>query len=108
MLKKRRSFGRDQDLASIESMVNFIRRPNRIQKLRQLISHDNKALDIVRTMYFQDTFLFTYDVWELANVSNDFLEPGYDIDDLKTELTVVVEFQILTRNFKTSKKFNIV
>ncbi len=108
MFKKWGNLGKDWNLASIESVVNFSTRPNNVQELIKLISDDKEDLDVIRTMHFQDTFQFTYDVRESANVSNDFPDPGHDVDDFKAGATVVVEFQILSRNFKTSKKVDVV
>ncbi len=63
---------------------------------------------MVRTIHFQDTFPFIYDVRESADVRSDFPDPGHDVDDFKGGATVAVEFQILLRNFKASKKIDAV
>ncbi len=108
MLKKWGNLGKDWNPASIKSVVNFSTRPDKVQELIELISDDEEALDVVRTIYFQDTFPFTYDVRESADVNSDFPDPGYDVDDFKAGATVAVEFQILSRNFKASKKVDAV
>ncbi len=89
-------------------MVNFSTRFDKVQELIELISDDKEALDVVKTIHFQDTFLFMYDVWESANVSSDFSDPGHDVDNFKMGATVVVEFQILSHNFKASKKVDAI
>ncbi len=63
---------------------------------------------MVRTIYFQDTFLFTYNVRESADMSSDFPDPGHNVDNFKGVAIVAVEFQILSRNFKASKKIDVV
>ena len=59
-------------------------------------------------IYFQNIFLFIYDVLESADVSSDFPNLGYNIDNFKAGTTVVIEFQVLLQNFKASKKINAV
>lgn len=63
---------------------------------------------MVRAIHFQDTFPFTYDVRGSADVDSDYPDPGHDVDDFKSGATVAVEFQILSRNFKASKKVDAV
>lgn len=41
-------------------------------------------------------------------MSNDFPDLRHDVYDFKVEATIAVEFQILSRNFKTSKKINAI
>ncbi len=108
MLKKWRNLGKDWNPGSIKSVVNFSTRPNKVQELIELISDNEDALDMVRTIHFQDTFPFIYDVQESANVSSDFPDPGHDVDNFKAGAIVAVEFQILSRNFKASKKVDAV
>ena len=62
MLKKWGNLGKDWDLVNIKSVINFLTRPNKIQEVIELISNDEEALNVVRTIHFQDTFLFTYNV----------------------------------------------
>ncbi len=107
-VKKWGNLKKDWTPASIESMVNFSTRPDKIQELLELISDDEEALDVVRTIHFQDTFPFTYDVRGSANVSSDFPDSGHNVDDFKVGAIVAVEFQILSRNFKASKKVDVV
>ncbi len=89
-------------------MVNFLTRPDKVQELIELISNDEEALDVVRTIHFQETFPFTYDVRKSADVSSDFPDPAHNVDDFKAEAIVAVEFQILSRNFKAPKKVDAV
>lgn len=49
-----------------------------------------------------------YDVWESTNISNNFSNPGHNIDELISGAIVVVEFQILLYNFKASQKVDAV
>ena len=83
-------------------------RPDKVQEFIKLIFNDKKVLDVIKILHFQNIFLFMYDIWELANVSSDFPNPGYNVDDFKARTIVAVEFQILLRNFKASKKVDIV
>lgn len=48
------------------------------------------------------------DVWELVDMSSDFFDLGYKVDNFKTMAIIIVEFQILLQNFKVSKKIDIV
>ena len=89
-------------------MVNFSSRPDKVEELIQLIADDEEARDLVRTIYFQDTFPFTYDVRRSADVNSDYPNPGHNVDNFKSGATVAVEFQILSRNFKASKKVDAV
>lgn len=89
-------------------MVNFSTRPGKVQELIQLIGDDEEAQDIARAIHFQNTFPFTYDVRESAGVTSDFPDPGHEIDDFKSGATVAVEFQVLSRNFKTSKRVDTI
>lgn len=108
MLKKWGNLGKDWDPASLKSVVNFLTRPDKVKELIQLITDDKEAQDVVRTMYFQDTFQFIYDVRRSANVSSNFLDPAHNVDDFISDATVAVKYQILSRNFKASKKIDAV
>lgn len=81
-------------------------RPDRVEELIQFIADDKEAQDVVRTIYFQDIFLITYDIWGLADLNSNYPEPGHNINDFKSGARVAVEFQILSQNFKASKKFD--
>ncbi len=108
MLQKCGNLGKDWNPASIELVINFSTRPDKVQKLIELISDDEEALNVVKTIHFQDTFPFTYNVRELANVSSEFPDSGHDVDNFKAGVTVAVEFQILLYNFKASKKVDAI
>lgn len=108
MLKKWGNLGKDWDPASLKSVVNFSTRLDKVKELIQLITDDKEAQDVVRTMYFQDTFQFIYDVRRSANVSSNFLDPAHNVDDFMSNATVAVKYQILSRNFKASKKIDAV
>lgn len=54
-------------------------------------------------------FLFTYDVlrnW--SNIDANYLDHKYNIDKFKKVLKIAVEFQILSKNFRTCKKIEII
>lgn len=63
---------------------------------------------MIKTIYFQDIFLFTYDVRGSADVNSNYPDLGYDIDNCKLGATMTVEFQILLQNFKASKKVDVI
>lgn len=69
-------------------MLNFSTRPDKVEELIQLIAGDEEARDVVRTIDFQDTFSFTYDVRRSADVNTDYLDPGHDVDDFRSDATV--------------------
>ncbi len=52
MLKKWGNLRKDWNPASIESVVNFSIKPDKVQELIELIFDDKEALDVVRTIYF--------------------------------------------------------
>ncbi len=52
MFKKWGNLGKDWNPASIESVVNFSTRPNKVQEFVELISDDKEALDVVKTIHF--------------------------------------------------------
>lgn len=85
-------------------VVNFSTRSDKVEELIQLIGNDKEAQDLVKTIYFQDSFLFTYDVRGSADVNSNYPNPGHNVNDFKSGATVAVEFQIILRNFKASKK----
>lgn len=62
-----------------------------------------KAQDVVRTIYQQDTFSFSYD-----NININFSNLEYNVNGFKSGAIVVVEFQIMLHNFKVYKKIDIV
>ncbi len=108
MLKKWGNLGKNWNPASIKLVVNFSTRSDKVQELMELIFNDKETLDMVKTIHFRDNFPFTYNVWELPNISSNFPDPGHNIDDFKAGAIVAVEFQILLRNFKASKKVDVV
>lgn len=63
---------------------------------------------MVKTIYFQDIFPFTYDVWGLADINSDYFNPKYNVNNFKLGAIMAVEFQILLQNFKVSKKVDVV
>lgn len=65
------------------------------------MSDDKEARDVVKTIYFQDIFSFTYSNRESAEVSSNFFDLRYDVDDFKAEATIAM------RNFKNSKKIDV-
>lgn len=44
----------------------------------------------------------------MAKVKGNYLDLGYDVNDFKAGATIAVEFQLILRNFKTSKKINVI
>lgn len=62
MLKKWGNLGKDWNLANIELCINFSTRPDKIQEVIEIIFNDKEALNMVRTIYFQNTFSFLYDI----------------------------------------------
>lgn len=78
------------------------------RKTYMLIADEEKAWNVVKIIYFQDLFPFTYDVWRLANINNNYPKSGHNIDNFKSGATVTIKFQILLQNFKVSKKVDIV
>lgn len=66
-------------------MVNFPAKPdkvveliqhisnNKVAELIHLIFNDKETRDIIKTIYFHDIFLFTYDVWQLTAIRSNFL-----------------------------------
>ncbi len=108
MLKKWGNLKKDWDPSTIKSIVNFSTRPDKVEELIGLINGNEEVQDIVKTIYYQDTFSFKYDVRKTTNVDADYLNPGHDVDDFKNGLRVAIGFQIVSRNFKASKKVDVV
>lgn len=73
-------------------MVNFSTRLNKVEEFIKLIADDKEARDVVRTIHFQDNFLFTYDVCELADVNSNYSNSGHNVNNFKSGVTVAVEF----------------
>lgn len=63
--------------------MKFSTRPDKVKELIQLIMDDKKAQDLTKTIHFQDTFLFTYNVWISVDVNSNFLDQKHNIDDFK-------------------------
>lgn len=63
---------------------------------------------MVKTINFQDTFLFIYNVQGLANVNSDYSDPGHNIKNFKSGMTVAIDIQILLQNFKAFKKVDAI
>lgn len=108
MLKKWGNLGKDWEPSSIESVISFSTRSEKVEELIELITDDEEVRDIVQAIHLQDTFSFTYDVRKSAKVKGDYPDPGHDVDDFKAGARVAVEFQIVSRNFKASKRINAV
>lgn len=51
-LKKWGNLGKDWNPASIELVVNFSTKPDKVEELIQLIVDDEEARDVVRTIHF--------------------------------------------------------
>lgn len=92
ILKKWESLRKDWNPVSIELVINFWMRSDKVKKLIQLIADDKKAWDVIKTIYFQHIFPFIYDVWGLADRNSDYLDLGYDVNDFKSGTRVAVEF----------------
>ncbi len=84
MLKKWGNLGKDWDLSTIKSIVNFSTRPDKVEELIGLINGNKEVQDIVKTTHYQDTFPFTYNVQKTTNVDADYPDPGHDVNNFKT------------------------
>lgn len=83
-------------------------KPNNVQDLINLILNNKKIYDIVQVIYIQDTFFFTYNICEKAEIEENYQNPRHNIDNFKARAKLAIEFQINFRNFKTNKKINTV
>lgn len=108
MLKKWGNLRKDWNPTSIKLVVNFSMRSDKVKKLVQLIANNRKARDMIKTIHFQDTFPFIYDVRGSVDVNSDYPNLGHDVDNFKLGATMAIKFQILSQNFKASKKVDIV
>lgn len=88
--------------------MNFSTRPDKFEELIKLIVDVEETQDEVKTIYWQDIFLFTYDVWKSADINTDFPNLGHKFNNFNFGATIAMEFQILSCNFKASKKVDIV
>lgn len=108
MLKKWGNLEKDWDPFSIESIVNFSMRPDKVKKLIELISRNEEVQDIVKTIHYQDIFPFTYNVRKTTNIDANYPNSSHDVNNFKNGSKVIVEFQIVSQNFKASKKIDAV
>lgn len=92
MLKKWENLGKNWDSTSFKTVVNFSTRPNKVEKLIQLIVDKEKAWNMMKTIYWQDRFLFTYDIWKSADVNTNFSDLEYNSNDFKSSITIAIEF----------------
>ena len=74
----------------------------------ELITDDKEVRNIIQAIHLQDIFSFTYDIRKSAKVKGDYPDPGHDVSDFKAGARKAVEFQIGSRNFKASKRIDIV
>ena len=93
---------------NIKLIINFSTKSQKVQELIELITGDKEIKDIVIALHLQDSFLFTYDIYKSAKIKGDYSDLGYDVDDFKIGAMVAVEFQLVLRNFKASKKVDAV
>lgn len=102
ILKKWGKLGKNWDFSFIETVVNILTKPNKVQDLIDLSLNNKEVYNIVQAIYIQDTFLFTYNICKEAKVDKDYPNLGYNINNFKARIEVVVEFQVNSRNFKGS------
>lgn len=107
IFKKQGNLKKNINPVNNKLVVNFSIRFDKIQELIELISNDKEALDMVKTIHFLDTFLFSYNVCKSVNINANFPKPGYNIDDFKAGAIVAIEFYILLQNFKASNKIDV-
>lgn len=100
--------GRTGILQTVESIVNFSTRPDKVEVLNELITGNEEVQDVIKAIHYQDTFPFTYDVRKSADMDADYPDPGHDVDDFKNWSKVAIEFQVLSRNFIASKRVDAV
>ena len=48
-----------------------------------LITDNKEIQDIVQTIYSQDQFPFTYNIFEETGVKGDYPDPGHDVGNFK-------------------------
>ena len=79
----------------------------KVKKLSQIISNNNKAQDIIKTIYYKDFFLFVYNIKRLVDINSHYLDSKYNVDNLKSGAIVVITFLILLSNLKTFQKLTL-
>lgn len=89
-------------------VINILTKPDKVQDLMDLISNNKKVYNIVQALYIQDIFLFTYDICDEVGVDENYPNPGHDVDNFNAGAKVAMEFQVNSRNFKASKKIDVV
>lgn len=47
-------------------------------------------------------------MWKTTKIDADYPDPGHDMDNFRNGSKVAVEFQIVSQNFKASKKVDVV
>lgn len=57
---------------------------------------------MIKIIYFQNKFIFKYNLWRLADIDNNSLDLGHHINDFISGVKVVIELQIPLQNFKAS------
>lgn len=62
ILKKWGNLSKNWVFTSLELVVNFLIRPDKVEELIQLIVNDEEARNVIKTIHWQDTFPFTYHV----------------------------------------------
>ena len=62
MLKRWGNLRKNFDLIILELVINVLTRPDKIEELIHLIMYNKKTWNVIKTIYFQDIFLFIYDV----------------------------------------------
>lgn len=79
--KKWSNLGKGWDPSSNETVVNISKKPDKAQELIGLITDNKEIQDIVQTIYSQDQFPFTYNIFEETGVKGDYPDPGFKAPD---------------------------
>lgn len=107
MLKKWGNLGKDWDPASVESIVNFPQDQKR-SKSSWSSSLETKKSKTLLKLSTTRTRSHLHDVRKTSNMDANYPDPDYDVDDFRNGSKVAIEFQIVSRNFKASKKIDAV
>lgn len=91
-MKKWGDLKKKWDLATIELVMSFLTRLDKVQELIQLMGDKKEAQNIAKTIFFQDTFPFTYNVYISFGVLSNFTNPQYNINDFKSAAIVERKF----------------
>lgn len=92
LFKKWDKLKNNQNFFSIKLIIKFLIRLKKVQKLIYLIINYENIKNIVSSIYYQNNFLFIYNIYKFIEIKKDYLKLKYNINHFKVKVKAVIEF----------------